>query len=517
MPQLIFIALATFASEDLACIGAGVLIAQQRIAFLPGVAACALGIFAGDLLLYFAGRLIGRPLVSWRVLRGLLSEEKLERASAWLTARGARVVIASRFTPGLRLPTYVAAGILRTRFCSFAAYFLLAAMVWTPLLVGATVLLGEAALRTALAHKANGLLAFAVLFGGAVAMQAVPRRVRPWHARRRLVGWVRRKTRWEFWPVWAAYLPLLPYLLYLAVRYRSLTLFTAANPGIPSGGLMGESKSAILAQLSAVAPWTLVRAAWAVEERIAAGLAFASEFPVVLKPDVGERGRGVAIVRNGWELEAYLRAATRDTIVQRYVPGVEFGIFYYRVPGMAEGRILSITEKRFPEVVGDGQSTIEELILRDDRAVCLADTYLARCRRSATDVPSAGERVSLVDIGSHCRGAIFLDGRRFETRALAHAVDRVAKTHSGFWFGRFDVRSASPDDLQAGRFQVLELNGVSAEPTHIYDPSVTLREAYAAMCAQWRLAFAIGLRNQTAGFEPMSLLQLLVHSVRSVR
>ena len=48
---------------------------------------------------------------------------------------------------------------------------------------------------------------------------------------------------------WLAYIPLAFYLGWLMVRYRSATLYTAANPGIPTGGMTGESKSAILEAL----------------------------------------------------------------------------------------------------------------------------------------------------------------------------------------------------------------------------------------------------------------------------
>src|SRR4051794_37612457 len=119
MFQLLLIALATFVSEDLTCIATGALIASGMLGFIPGVLACIAGIFAGDLLLYLAGRWIGRPILSWKPVRKVLTNEKLDRASKWLSDRGAYVVIFSRFTPGLRLPTYLAAGLLKTRFWTF--------------------------------------------------------------------------------------------------------------------------------------------------------------------------------------------------------------------------------------------------------------------------------------------------------------------------------------------------------------------------------------------------------------
>jgi membrane protein DedA with SNARE-associated domain len=498
MTQFVLIAAATFISEDLTCIATGALIAAGKIGFLPGALACVAGIYFGDLLLYFAGRLIGRPILRWKPLRTLLTGEKLDAASLWLEQRGAGVVILSRFTPGLRLPTYVAAGLLKTRFLTFSLYFLVAALLWTPALVGAAALLGKNLPRLSLA-------------GPAILLVAAPlRKLRPtWQTRRRLLGWFRRKARWEFWPAWMAYIPVVPYILFQGIKHRSLTLFTAANPGIPSGGFVGESKSAILMNLDRVPDFILVSKALPKIMRIRAAINFMTErglsFPIVLKPDVGERGTGVAIVRNDQELASYLAVAEGDTIVQKFISGMEFGIFYYRFPGQSEGRIFSITEKRFPVVVGNGSSTITELVLGDERAVCLSSLYLARIKRSPEDIPAAGESVSLADLGSHCRGAVFLNGAAIETAALRPAVDSVVRRFSGFYFGRFDVRSESVEQFQRGSFEVLELNGVSAEPTHIYDPSVTLQEAYRALFHQWRIAFEIGAMNRQQGHQPMSL------------
>ena len=252
--------------------------------------------------------------------------------------------------------------------------------------------------------------------------------------------------------MWAAYLPVVPYILYLGLKHRSLTLFTAANPGIPAGGLAGESKSEILDQLApsgAVAKYTVVQGP------------VATEFPVVLKPDVGERGSGVVIAHSAEELAAHLRPGM---ILQEYVPGVEFGVFYYRFPGEPRGRILSLTHKQFPIVVGDGVSTLEKLILADSRAVAIAPVYLARHPDAGTRVPAAGERVQLVNIGSHCRGAVFVDGSEYITQALMTRVDEIAHHFSGFYFGRFDVRSPSIEHFKRGEFLILELNGVTSEP-----------------------------------------------------
>lgn len=460
MKELVVLSFSTFASEDLALVAAGALVARGRHRFWPALIACIAGIFIGDLLLYAMGRFAGEA-----VLFRFVDRQNVQDAAAWLSANGVWVAFASRFTPGTRLPTYLAAGILGVNVWAFGAYLLLAAVVWTPLLLG-------------------------------VGYLATPKASLP--------AWLR-KYRWEFWPVWAAYLPLLPYLGWLAVKHRSATVFTAANPGIPTGGTVGESKSEILEALDAsrVARFTVIAGRLTAYARLQQARAFLEQhglaFPVVLKPDVGERGNGVAIIRSAAEMEVYLREANGDTVMQEYVPGSEFGLFYCRFPSEAKGRIFSITEKRFPEVVGDGVSTVRELIERDDRAACLAGIYCARLKRPVTDVPAEGERVTLTEVGSHCKGALFLDGRGLWTEELARAVETVSRSYEGFYFGRYDVRTPSAEHLRQGIFTVIELNGVTAEATHIYDPAVSVWVAYRTMAAQWRLAFAIGAANRVGG------------------
>jgi hypothetical protein len=428
------------------------------------------------------------------------------------------VVLLSRFTPGLRLPTYFAAGLLPTRAEAFAGFFLLAAAVWTPMLVGSTVLLGEEALRKIFAQTSQSLVAFLSIF---VFAQILLRLVKPLfnHAqRRRILGWWMRTLRWEFWPPWLAYLPLLPYVAFLMIRHRSVTLFTSTNPGITSSGFADESKSEILARLcradNPVAEFSLIAGGLPLAQRLQAARQFMCEhdlsFPVVLKPDLGERGSGVAVVRNNAELERYLGTSTVDTIMQCYVAGAEFGVFYYRHPGEQAGRIFSITEKRFPYVTGDGETTLRDLILRDSRAVCIAKVYERSAKRPLDSIPAPGEQVQLVELGSHCRGAVFLDGMHLKTAAMEQAIDGISRSYPGFFFGRFDIRTPSVELFQQGKsFYVIELNGVSAEATHIYDPAVKLVTAYRVLCSQWRIAFEIGAANRVRGFEPMTVADLI--------
>lgn len=516
--QLFLIALGTLASEDLTLAATGVLVAQGKLSFASGVAACAAGIFAGDMLLFLAGRGFGSGLGRWPWTRRLVDRiappHRVKQGGEWLEAQGMSVVLLSRFTPGLRLPTYFAAGMLPTSLAAFAFYFLIAALVWTPLFVGAAGWFSGNLFTSALGNgeRATGF-GFALAFGAVLAGVWLLRKL--WSEQRRVVGFVRRKLQWEFWPPWAAYLPLAPYFVYLAIKHRSLTVFTAANPSMPTGGFVGESKFAILqglAETSAVVGnFEFIPGTLPAGERLALALRFAERagWPIVLKPDVGERGSGVMIARSREDAERHLGANPANMIAQTYLRGLEFGIFYYRFPGEARGRIFSITDKRFPTVTGDGRSTLRELILNDGRAVCAAPAYLRAARRDTEEPVADGEQVQLVEIGSHCRGAVFLDGSHHLTPALEDAVDRICRALPGFYFGRFDVRSDSTADLRAGRFRVIELNGVSAEATHIYDPAVSIWSAYGTIFTQWKLAFAIGAANRALGVKPDSVRELI--------
>ncbi|MEM7392119.1 MAG: hypothetical protein AAF492_07185, partial [Verrucomicrobiota bacterium] len=237
------------------------------------------------------------------------------------------------------------------------------------------------------------------------------------------------------------------------------------------------------------------------------------DYPVVLKPDVGQRGAGVAIAESETDAEAYLADAAWDCIAQEYVSGDEFGIFYVRYPGQETGTIFSITDKQLPALVGDGRRTLEQLILADDRAVCMARFYLNLHRDRVYDVVPEGERIQLVRIGTHCRGAVFLDGNHLRTPELEAVIDRVSRTYDGFYFGRYDLRAASPEALSRGEsFKIVELNGVTSEATHIYDPKHSLLNAWRTLMEQWRIAFEIGALNAGNGTEiiPFGRLMRLV-------
>ncbi len=511
------LALSTYVSEDLACIAAGLLVARGLLEFWPATLACLAGIFSGDLLLFLAGRYFGRHVTQRAPLKWFVNDNQMRYAREWFERRGALAILTSRFVPGTRLPTYVAAGTLGVPLPKFTLWFLVAAAVWTPLLVASAYAAGVSVLSYFDVYQRYGL----PLLAGLLALLFVAVRVllplASFRGRRLLYSRWQRIRHWEFWPPWIFYPPLVAYIVFLGLRYRSLTLFTAANPAMPASGFVGESKSAILDGLAGagkvLARYELIPAA-SVEDRRAAVRRFIEreslDWPIVLKPDVGERGKDVCIAHSSQDIDGYLRKHPAPTIVQEFAAGHEFGVFYYRLPGEPHGQIFAVTDKRPPAVTGDGIQTLEQLILRDERAVCMASLFLGHHADRLEEVPAAGEQVTLVEIGTHCRGCKFVDGAWVVTERLDQAIDRISQTYDGFFFGRYDIRTPCVEDFRAGHnFKIVELNGVSSEATNIYDPRNSLWKAYRVLMAQWRLAFRIGARNRDRGARPVTVRELL--------
>jgi hypothetical protein len=342
-----------------------------------------------------------------------------------------------------------------------------------------------------------------------------------------MVGKLKRISNWEFWPLPVFYFPVGLYVIFLGLRYRSLTLFTSANPAISDGGFVGEAKNDIYNLLQRsngnrkfLLPHFRIAGDLSAEEKVAQAERFMTDkeiaFPVVLKPNVGERGKGVRIVNSKENLADMLNSLHADYLLQEYFDGDEISIFYFRFPAERRGEIFSITRKVFPFVTGDGNSTVEDLILDDARAVCLAEKYFEENRSDLRRIPLPGERVQIIKIGTHSRGAIFLEGDDLRTPALEETIDSICTSVSGFYFGRFDIRFSSHEDFLAGReFKIIELNGVTGESTNIYDPSYALIHAWRILFAQWRLAFKIGDENRRLGVMPTPVAKLLRSVIRA--
>jgi hypothetical protein len=316
-------------------------------------------------------------------------------------------------------------------------------------------------------------------------------------------------------------LNLVPMVLqwcWLGLRHRSFTLPSTANPGITSGGLVGEGKLEYFAAMG-----TLARAATAahigVRNDASVGAEYVQErmreagidFPVVAKPDLGWCGYGVRRLDEAHGLAEYLRLFPRGEtfLLQRYLaePG-EAGVFYMRAPGEAKGRLIGILLRDFPAVTGNGRDSLGQLVAADPRLQRSLRKPGHQWRHDPARVPAAGERVRLSTVASTRVGGCYRDGTALATPALLDRVDAIARDMGDFLVGRFDVRYADVAALQRGDFTIMEVNGAGSEAVHAWDPKYSIREVYAIVFAKQRRLFAIADAQRRRGVRPIGLLEL---------
>ncbi|SEI55831.1 Transport and Golgi organisation 2 [Dyadobacter sp. SG02] len=325
-----------------------------------------------------------------------------------------------------------------------------------------------------------------------------------WKAKRFLI----RARNWEYWPLECVYLPMVPMWLWLAAKARSVCFFGAANPSMRYGGFAEERKSRIYALMPRGSyPETLLCRAGITRPGMRSLLnSFSMQFPLIAKPDIGERGVQVKLLSNEADLEDYRQRSQVDFLLQPYIDyPIEAGIFYHRMPGAERGHISGIVGKELLSVTGDGKSDILTLILKNDRAILQLPALNAVWGEKLKAVPAVGEQIGLVPYGNHSRGSKFLDLSARITPALTQAIDRICSQIPGFHFGRLDIRFESWEALEAGRhFSIIELNGAASEPTHIYDPGHSLLFAWKEIYRHWKILFKVSTANARSGVPMMT-------------
>ncbi|MDP5121544.1 MAG: hypothetical protein NWQ46_08115 [Spirosomaceae bacterium] len=315
-------------------------------------------------------------------------------------------------------------------------------------------------------------------------------------------------TRYEYWPWWLFYLPMLPYYVYQVIRTGSLTYPTSVNPAIYGGGFYGEKKTDILQHLSSeyLATTIFVEKGSTFSQILGLISEHGLSFPIIAKPNVGERGTDVEKITNETQLRNYADRVNENFLIQEFIDyPIELAVLYSRLPTKSTGEVSSITAKEFLSVTGDGTSTIEQLVLVNPRAVFQLDVLRKRIGDELKIVLPANEKRLLEPIGNHCRGTKFLNGNHLITAEVNAVFDKISAPYENFFYGRYDIKVASLKDFQLGKnIKIMELNGISADPGHVYDPEYKLINAYKDLSWHWKRLADIHLENKQHGHLPMS-------------
>jgi cyanophycin synthetase len=225
-------------------------------------------------------------------------------------------------------------------------------------------------------------------------------------------------------------------------------------------------------------------------ENGALGVAREIGYPVAIKPVVGHKGIGVtADIRDAEELQAAFKRAVNAipetwpvrVIVENSIKGADFRLL------CVDGKFVSATERRPAWVTGDGESTIRELIRRENRKPERLDTptsamskiqsdeamemYLEQQGLSLDSVVERDRTVSLRKVANLSAGGVSIDATRtihpdnivlaqdiaLHFRLTCLGIDVVTETLAKSW--------------KTGNFGIIEINAAPGIFMHL-NPAV---------------------------------------------
>lgn len=162
---MLLLALISLFSEDLACVAGGLLVASGIIDFWFAVIGACIGVLGADVILYWLGRWIGNPILKWIPFRWFIKEEDIIKAEKMYRMRGVEIIFATRFLPGTRLPVYLVSGMISVKFNFFLFYFTLAMIIWAPLLVWISALIGQPMISYVASYQEHAIWIIPLILG----------------------------------------------------------------------------------------------------------------------------------------------------------------------------------------------------------------------------------------------------------------------------------------------------------------------------------------------------------------
>ena len=136
--------------EEMPIVAAGILSHEGLAQWWLALPVCVLGVLAGDVVLYWAGRRWGERLLRWRVVRHVLTRARADWLKAAYREHAMKTVAMARHVTGLRAAAFLTAGIARVPFWKFILADAAAAAVTVPLAFG---------LAYFFTHQINAILA----------------------------------------------------------------------------------------------------------------------------------------------------------------------------------------------------------------------------------------------------------------------------------------------------------------------------------------------------------------------
>jgi hypothetical protein len=305
------------------------------------------------------------------------------------------------------------------------------------------------------------------------------------------------------WPFYLIYAPLVFVWLYYAFKARYFWFFSPANPTLEFSGFEGESKKEMYEQLpQQYYPETVYVTAKEDYSKLLKAVANKHfTYPLAVKPQTGMHALLFRKIENEVQLKQYHSYVNVDYLVQEYVDHpMEFSVFHIRYPNESKGKITGFILKDYLAVTGDGTSTLLQLIKQHPKAKLREEEMKQRHAKHLDDVIAKDEKFYLSIAGNHNRGARFVNLQHEIDEKLCSVFDKISVEAGQFYFGRYDLKCTSVEDLKEGKnVAILEFNGAGAEPNHIYDCNMKYKDALKIIVQHWDDLYKIGRINNQKG------------------
>lgn len=318
---------------------------------------------------------------------------------------------------------------------------------------------------------------------------------------------------WRKWHYHVKYVFAAPAWIWYTIKSGNVWFFTAADPSLTFGGMEGEGKREMYEQLpEGTYPKTIYIDPGEPFNTVIERVEQTFSYPFIVKPDIGMMGFMFRKISNAAQLKAYHQTMSTEYIVQSMIQyGLEVAVMYHRMPGEQKGKITGLISKEPAFVMGDGKSTLQELILAHSEERLDKQKTMVKFQSELNDVLPIDFKMRLSDASNRSQGGIMHDQSQHIDEELEAMFDRLSLHAGKFYYGRYDILCNSIEDLKKGtNYSVLEFNGTGAGPQHFHTVA-SFKKVIDIIIEHWRLIYIIAKKNRQLGVPKWGFLKGLRH------
>jgi len=318
-------------------------------------------------------------------------------------------------------------------------------------------------------------------------------------------------SKWEFRPWNISDIPVYFYYLYLSIKSWNIFFFSNINPCMKLSWFAWTSKYKDLEKFDDImTPQTILIKIWETLDDILSKIKEKNlQYPLIAKPDLWRTWRDILKINNVDDLKLYLSSIKENFLIQEFIDyPMEFGIFYYHLPDQEFGHISWITQKCFMFINWDWKQKFGDLIMKHPRAKFYYKDLKTKYVNKRNDIVEDWKEIQLNYIWNHVRWSVFYDKSDLNNDKLEKVFDNLSKSLNWFYFGRYDVKVQSIQDLYSGNFKIIEVNWIWSLPVHNLDPNYGMINAYKELFHHRKIVYKISKINYKNWIKYLSIKEV---------